>query len=245
MGGYRCLERGWVSGEGVGLVCLFWVRVDGRKVLECLSIWVSMHELRRSASCPVVGRGQQGGTRVIKAMWTFKASSLQKKNWELRSKVKKKREDENKMKYRLWTGKIGIFQRPNLHIHLYRLNRSLLGGWDGLYHSTAVFSPRFHSLGSATRNELGSFTRTIMGLCVFQTVTMVTSLLPQETWRKFVNITGMPNKNPDSKEGRNQRYIHDSASSVEYDLNYFVLFSSMVHLVWHRPDTSETYKNFL
>ena len=103
----------------------------------------------------------------------------------------------------------------------------------------------FTHLAQPPGMNLVPFTRTIMGLCVFQTVTMVTSLLPQTPWRKFVNITGMPNYNPDSKEGRNQRYIHDSAPSVEYDLNYFVPFSSMVHLVWHRPDTSETYKNFL
>ena len=36
------------------------------------------------------------------------------------------------------------------------------------------------------------FTRAFKGLCVFQTVTMVTGLLTREPWRKSVNITGKP-----------------------------------------------------
>lgn len=51
-----------------------------------------------------------------------------------------------------------------------------------------------------------------MASSAFQNGAVAPSLLPQKPWRKVVNITGMLNCNPGSKEGRNQTHIHESSS---------------------------------
>lgn len=50
-----------------------------------------------------------------------------------------------------------------------------------------------------------------MALPAFQNGAVATSLLPQKPWRKVVNITGMLYCNLGSKDGRNQRRIHESS----------------------------------
>lgn len=60
-----------VSGEMVGPVCLLWVKKSGRRALECLLSWLSVHEVSGPASHPGAGRGNKGGDRVINGLWLF------------------------------------------------------------------------------------------------------------------------------------------------------------------------------
>lgn len=70
--------------------------------------------------------------------------------------------------------------------------------------------PDFTHLALSLGINLMPFTRA-MTLYVFQTGTVVIRPFPQGPWRKIMNITGMFNYNPDSEEGRKQRYIYESS----------------------------------
>lgn len=64
-----------------------------------------------------------------------------------------------------------------------------------------------------------------MALPAFQNGAVAPSRLPLVWGRKAVHITGMLNCNPGSKEGRNQRHIHESSSPSAHRIWFELLCS--------------------
>ena len=131
--------------------------------------------------------------------------------------------------------KDGHISEVKLQLPLYTLSRSLCEGWDGLSYNTATFSPWFCWLGSATRNALGPLHQGFQRSPWFSNVTVVPGLGSPggSLW------TSQGCLNLQQEETKNTFMSHPHQLLLEYDLNYFDLFSSVVH----RPETYNSSSN--
>ena len=136
----------------------------------------------------------------------------------------------------------GHISEIQLQLHPYMLSRSLYGGWDGLSYNTAIFSPWFYWLGSATRNVLGSFHQGFQGSMCFSNChnghrSAYSGALEEVCQHHREALTLK------QEETKDTFVSHPHQLLLEYDLNYSDLFSSVVHLVWHRPETYNSSSN--
>lgn len=117
-----------------------------------------------------------------------------------------------------------------------------MGGWDGLSYNTAIFSPWFYWLGSATRNALGSFHQGFQGSMCFSNCqsghrSAYSGALEEGCQHHREALTLK------QEETKDTFMSHPHQLLLEYDLNYSDLLSSVVHLVGHRPETYNSSSN--
>lgn len=128
----------------------------------------------------------------------------------------------------------GHISEIKLQLHPYMLSRSLYGGWDGYSHLLTLILLAWLCYQECTWFLSPGLSRVYVFFKLSQ-------------WSQ-VCLLGSPGGSlstsqgsPDSKTGRNQRHPHQLL--LEYDLNYSDLFSSVVHLVWYRPETYNSSSN--